>query len=167
MKTLKLLWLSAICYWLCAPGALAQSGGSVRLEILPPGNLGSNTIASYRAHWSQTPGTYTYSQSLTGTNLTLLITNLAWGPWYFSGVTIANGWASDPSPEILWTNKPPAPGLRINNSTNGGVALQSSPDMQSWATLAIIMPSNPPLTLAAQPRQFFRTKATNSPPLPQ
>ena len=112
--------------------------------------------------------TYPSNQVESKTNLSITVSNLGPGLWFFSAYAIAtNGVKSDFSNEASWTNKAFGPqNLRITGPSDA-LALQSSGDMQTWKTLAVIVSTNTPLVVAAQPRSMFRVLNTNLPPIPK
>jgi len=123
-------------------------------------------VTNYLLNYGPTNRTTTNRIAM-GTNTLWTITNLAPATVSFVFVTAqANGIESNPSNEILYTNRNFAPNT-LKLSGTDALMLQSSIDNRTWKTLAIITSTNTPLLVSMAPRQSFRTITTNLPPLPR
>jgi hypothetical protein len=101
-----------------------------------------------------------------GTNTSWVITNVAPATIAFIHATAwANGIESDPSNEILYTNRNFAPQTLRLTGSNEALALQTTTDLQSWRTLAIISSGDAPLSIHPELFSIFRVETIN-PPLP-
>lgn len=157
-------------------GGLSAFGASNYVVATFDGSPSSvtNYVGNYAIGYGQasrgTNLTFAYpsNQVASKTNLSITVSNLGPGLWWFSAYAIAtNGTKSDFSNEAGWTNKSFGPqNLRISGPVDA-LALQSSGDLQTWKTLAVITSTNTPLVVAAQPRAMFRVQNTNIPPIPK
>ena len=169
MKILLLI-LTALISW-----SVEAATNSV-LATFDPSSSPASYISNYAIGYGQVSrGTnnnpaFSYPSNLvfSKTNVSVTVSNLGPGHWFFSAYAIAtNGLTSFYSNEEGWTNRSFGPqNLRIQGPQDA-LALQSSGDLFNWKTLAVIVSSNQPLIVAAQPRSFFRTTNTSLPPLPR
>jgi len=112
----------------------------------------------------------TNSQSYTvmelGTNRFVGLTNGPWGRQYYTAVAVTtNGWESDPSNEVLSTNRPGAPvNLKLELGTNAAIIQGTINGGSQWRHLATVIED--PVLLAQQRSQMLRAFSTNLPPLP-
>lgn len=99
------------------------------------------------------------------TNVSVVVTNLGYGPWFFSAYAVAtNGEASSLSNEGSWTNKTYGPTQLRVTGPEEALLLQTSDDLSHWRTVMVITQATPALVQAAQPRAMFRTLSIPTPP---
>lgn len=129
----------AIGYCLLTMAPSAQAGSATLTWNAV--NAGTNAV-TYIIRAGNASQTYTLSQQTT--NLTVTFTNLNFGPWYFAGFSKVNGVESDPSNEVIWTNRPPAPGISITASNSSQTVLLWLPmNGESVKTQAALSPDGP------------------------
>lgn len=126
----------------------------------------STSVTNYTLSYGPTNRSTTNRIQL-GTNTTYSVSNLGPATVSFAFVSAwANGLESLPSNEILYTNRNFAPqNLRLSGTD--ALLLESSPDLRTWKTLAILTNGAAPLMLVKQTRDVFRVLSTNLPPLPR
>lgn len=160
------LWIIAALGLMLILARLAVGADSVGLSW---DSSPSSGVANYRIRFGNFPGIYHSQQQVTPRDLDTVITNLAYGTWYFvASAILTNGLESEPSNEATWTNRvfvplnlrliPPMDAMLFQSSVDNGV---------TWQTVAIITPTNrQPVLLTMKPKQLFRTISTNLPPFP-
>ncbi len=146
--------------------ALQLRAANVALEWDPSPSPG---IAGYRVHYGTNSGGYSAFNSFSRTNRIGTISNLAPGRWFFAATAVAsNGLESVKSNEVNVNVLPLSPQITRITGPTDALLLQSAPSAAGpWKTVAVITSSNQPVLLTAASRQFFRTIATNLPPLPR
>lgn len=162
-------WLVGFAAAILLPSILCGASNSVVATFDGSPSISSNFVKNYAIGYGQLPrgtsASFNYPSNLvfSKTNLSVTVSNLGPGWWFFSVYAIAtNDIRSDYSNEAAWTNKAFGPtNLRIVGPVDA-LALQSSVDNRTWKTLAVITSTNQPLVVQAVPSQFFRT--TNVPP---
>lgn len=166
--------MKALLFLLLLVAPTAEAATNSVLATFDPSSSPVSYISNYAIGYGQisrgTNQSFSYPSNLvfSKTNISVTISNLGAGPWFFSAYAVAtNGLHSYYSNEEGWTNRSFGPqNLRIQGPQDA-LALQSSGDLINWKTLAVIVSSNQPLVVAAQPRSFFRTTNTSLPPLPR
>lgn len=144
---------------------LAFGADTVGLEWDASASAG---VDKYRIRYGNLPSIYHSQAQVPQRDLEIVITNLAYGTWYFvASAVLTNGLESEPSNEVRWTNRVFVPiNLRLTPPLDA-LILQTSVDGVIWKTIGIITPTNPqPVRLIAQPYTLFRTISTNLPPVP-
>lgn len=165
--------MKALLLLLLLVALTAEAATNSVLATFDPSSSPVSYISNYAIGYGQisrgTNQSFSYPSNLvfSKTNISVTISNLGAGPWFFSAYAVAtNGLHSYYSNEEGWTNRSFGPqNLRIQGPQDA-LALQSSGDLINWKTLAVIVSSKQPLVVAAQPRSFFRTTNTSLPPLP-
>jgi len=124
------------------------NAASVTFQWDPPAGMPAGT--TYILSWGTTSGAYQMNYNA-GAASTATITNLFFGTNYVVAFTRAtNGVQSEPSNELIFVNKPPAPGnLRIPVQ---GAGSPSGP----WTNIAEF---TVPIELTNNPSGFFRALA--------
>jgi hypothetical protein len=165
----KLLLVASLWLMSCVPSFAATNSVVATFDASTSTFVASNAIA----YGQQSRGTnhdFAYPTNLifSKTNFSVTVSNLGPGVWFFSAYAIStNKIRSDYSNEASWTNKSFGPqNLRITGPVDA-LALQSSGDLSTWKTLAVITSTNTPLIVAVQPRSMFRVMNTNLPPIPK
>lgn len=159
------VWIAAALGLMAVLTKLAFSADTVGLEWTASPSAG---VANYRIRFGNFPGIYHSQKQVTPRDLDTVITNLAYGTWYFAASAIlTNGLESEPSNEVRWTNRVFVPlNLRITPPLDA-LIVQTSVDGLVWKTIGIITATNPqPLILTAEKNKMFRTISTNFPPTP-
>lgn len=152
--------------------AASASAATVRIEWNPISYTGTNVV-TYEIRHGSASGLHPSSVSA-GTATTVTITNLGFGPHFFVGYAVAGGVYSDPSNEIVWTNRPPPIQIRQTGTNETvtlwlpmagtNVAAQASVDpVGPWEDWFVSSRSGPPAVTkvglevdARDPRRFFR-----------
>jgi hypothetical protein len=165
----KLLLVASLWLLACVPCFAATNSVVATFDASVSTFVASNAIAYGQASRGTNPA-FIYPSNLvfSKTNLSVTVSNLGPGLWFFSAYAIStNGIRSDYSNEASWTNKAFGPqNLRITGPIDA-LALQSSGDLTTWKTLAVITSTSAPLVVAVQPRSMFRVMNTNLPPIPK
>lgn len=164
------LWIAAALGFMAIITKLAFGADTVGLQWDASPSAG---VANYRIRYGNFPGIYHSQNQVAPRDLDTLVTNLAYGTWYFvASAVLTNGLESEPSNEVVWTNRVFVPiNLRLTPPLDA-LILQTSVDGITWKTVGIITPTNPqPIQLVMQPRVLIRTISTNlvpppPPPLP-
>jgi hypothetical protein len=165
----KLLLVASLWLLACVPCFAATNSVVATFDASVSTFVASNAIAYGKASRG-TNQAFVYPTNLvfSKTNLSVTVSNLGPGLWFFSAYAIStNNIRSDYSNEASWTNKSFGPqNLRITGPVDA-LALQSSGDLSTWKTLAVITSTSAPLVVAVQPRSLFRVMNTNLPPVPR
>jgi hypothetical protein len=153
MKLFVLIF-ALLCLWL----RLAMGVDEISFNA----SVTSNVV--YRLRWATNSAGTVVGDMALGTNTVMALTNGPWGRFYFTVTALTtNGIESNPSNEVLSTNRPASPlQLRINEQTNV-VILEGSFNGQHWKHLGIFTTNA--LQLALQKYQLIRAKV-GPPPLP-
>lgn len=162
-QSIKAIWWLALLLGLARLAIAADTVGLIWNASTSAG------VDKYRIRYGNLPGIYHSQSQVPPRDLNALITNLAYGTWYFvASAVLTNGLESEPSNEVAWTNRVFVPiNLRITPPLDA-LLVQTSVDGIRWATVAIITRTNPiPIQLVMQPRQMIRTISTNLPPVPK
>lgn len=171
---IKDIWMTrvAVTIWVVAALALmviltklAFGADTVGLEWNASTSAG---VDRYRIRYGNATGIYHSQSQVTPRDLDTLVTNLAYGTWYFVvSAVLTNGIESEPSNEVVWTNRVYVPiNLKLRPPVDA-LLLQTSVDGLIWKTIAIITPTNSqPIQLIMQPKTMFRTISTSLPPPP-
>lgn len=159
------VWIAAAVGLMVVLTKLAFSADTIGLEWDASASTG---VDKYRIRYGNLPGIYHSQSQVPPRDLETVITNLAYGTWYFvASAVLTNGLESEPSNEVRWTNRVFVPiNLRLTPPLDA-LILQTSTDGVIWKTIAVITPTNPqPVLLTAQKHTLFRVISTNFPPAP-
>lgn len=159
------IWIIAAIGFLAILTKLAFGADTVGLEWDASASAG---VDKYRIRYGNLPGIYHSQSQVPPRDLDTVITNLAYGTWYFvASAVLTNGLESEPSNEVRWTNRVFVPiNLRLTPPLDA-LIVQTSVDGIVWKTIAVITPTNPqPVLLTAQKHILLRTISTNFPPTP-
>lgn len=154
----RFVLICAIFAVLCCGLRLAMGLDSLTFEA----STTSNVV--YRLKWSTNSAGAAAGSLELGTNRFLALTNGPWGRFYYRVLSVTtNNIESDPSNEVLGTNRPVAPlQLQIQTVTNA-VILQGSFNGETWKDLGVFTTNA--LELALQRYQLIRAKV-GPPPMP-